>query len=68
MLKNDSISDLSPFGLMRAITFAQDPFKTDVASFFEPSVNGIVKAVLDQRRSAYKMISVSLTQSCFDHI
>jgi hypothetical protein len=30
---------------------------TDVASFFEPSVNCIVKAVLDQRKSAHKTIS-----------
>ena len=37
----------------------RDSFRTDVASFFEPSVNCIVKAVLDQRKSAHKTFSVS---------
>ena len=81
MLKNHSISNLGPIGIMmRSIIFAsaswnswgewflqsnfthcrkRDPFRTDVASFFEPSVNCIIKAVLDQRKSSHKMISVS---------
>ena len=37
----------------------RDSFRTDVASFFEPSVDCIVKAVLDHRKSAHKTISVS---------
>ena len=45
--------------LKHRIVVKQDPFRTDVASFFEPSVNCVVKAVLDQRKSAHKMISVS---------
>ena len=32
---------------------------SDIAMFFEPSVECIVKAVLDQRKAAYKPISVS---------
>ena len=32
--------------------------RTDVAQFFQPSIDCIVKAVLEQKNSAHKMISV----------
>ena len=35
-------------------------FRTDVAQFFQPSIDCIVKAVFEQKNSAYKSISVSL--------
>ena len=34
-------------------------FRTDVAEFFQPSIDCIVKAVLEQKKSAHKTISVS---------
>ena len=34
-------------------------FRSDVARFFQPSVNCIVKAVLEQKNTAHKKISVS---------
>ena len=35
-------------------------FRTDIAQFFQPSVDCIVKAVLEQRNSAHVTISVSI--------
>ena len=35
-------------------------FRSDVARFFQPSIDCIVTAVLKQRKSAHKTISVSL--------
>ena len=40
-------------------------FRTDVAQFFQPSIDCIVKAVLEQKNSAHKPISVSLYSSFF---
>ena len=40
-------------------------FKSDVAKFFQPSIDCIVKAVLEQKKSAHKTISVSLYTSIF---
>ena len=34
-------------------------FRTDIAEFFQPSINYIVDTVLDQMNSAHKTISVS---------
>ena len=39
-------------------------FRTDVAQFFQLSIDCIVKAVLEQRNSAHRTISVSLTFTC----
>ena len=41
------------------IVVEQDSYRTDVASFFEPSVDCIVKAILNERMSTPTMISVS---------
>jgi hypothetical protein len=38
-------------------------FRSDVAEFFQPSIDCIVKAVLEQKKSAHKTISVSLYTS-----
>ena len=35
-------------------------FRTDVAQFFQPSIDCIVKAVLEQKNNAHKTISVGL--------
>ena len=35
-------------------------FRTDIARFFQPSIDCIVKAVLTQKNTAHKTISVSL--------
>ena len=35
-------------------------FRTDITEFFQPSVDCIVKAILAQKNSAHKTISVSL--------
>ena len=37
-------------------------FRTDVAQFFQPSIDCIVKAVLEQKNTAHKAISVSLAR------
>ena len=42
-------------------------FRSDVAQFFQPSIDCIVKAVLEQRRSAHKTISVSLYTSLYKY-
>ena len=39
--------------------------RTDVAQFFQPSIDCIVKAVLEQKNSAHKMISVCPYYSSF---
>ena len=43
-------------------------FRTDIAGFFQPSIDCIVKAVLQQKNSAQKTISVSLCASFFKYI
>ena len=40
-------------------------FSTDIAQFFQPSIDCIVKAVLEQKNSAHKTISVSIFSSVF---
>jgi hypothetical protein len=40
-------------------------FRSDVAKFFQPSIDCIVEAVHEQKNSAHKMISVSLYTSLF---
>jgi hypothetical protein len=40
-------------------------FRSDVAEFFQPSIDCIVEAVLEQKKSAHKTISVSLYTSFF---
>ena len=42
-------------------------FRTDVAQFFQPSIDCIVKAVLEQKSSAHKTISVSLYTTLFGY-
>ena len=42
-------------------------FRTDIAQFFQPSIDCIVKAVLEQQKSAHKTISVSLYLSFFKY-
>ena len=42
-------------------------FRSDVAQFFQPSIDCIVKAVLEQNNSAHKTISVSLYTSYFKY-
>ena len=39
-------------------------FRTDVAQFFQLSIDCIVKAVLEQKNNAHKTISVSVTFMC----
>jgi hypothetical protein len=41
-------------------SFAHSSSRSDVASFFEPSIKCIVEGVLAQRRDAHKTISVSI--------
>ena len=43
-------------------------FRTDIAQFFQPSIDCIVKAVLEQKNNAHKMISVSIFTSLFNII
>ena len=43
-------------------------FRTDIAQFFQPSVDCIVNAVLEQKNSAHKRISVSLYSSFFKYL
>ena len=43
-------------------------FRTDIAGFFQPSIDCIVKAVLQQKNSAHKTISVSLCASFFKYL
>jgi tRNA A37 threonylcarbamoyltransferase TsaD len=38
-------------------------FRSDVAGFFQPSIDCIVKAVLEQKKTAHKTISVSIYTS-----
>jgi len=40
-------------------------FRSDVAQFFQPSIDCIVKAVLEQKNTAHKTISVSLYTSFY---
>ena len=42
-------------------------FRTDVAKFFQPSIDCIVKAVLEQKNNAHKMILVSFYSSLFKY-
>ena len=42
-------------------------FRTDIAQFFQPSIDCIVKAVLEQQKSAHKTISVSLCSSFYKY-
>ena len=42
-------------------------FRSDVAQFFQPSIDCIVKAVLEQKNSAHKPISVSLYMTFFKY-
>ena len=41
-------------------------FRTDIALFFQPSIDCIVKVVLEQKNSAHKTISVSLSLHSLD--
>ena len=43
-------------------------FRTDIAQFFQPSVDCIVNSVLEQKNSAHKTISVSLYSSFFKYL
>ena len=43
-------------------------FRTDIAQFFQPSVDCIVKAVLEQKKSAHRTISVSLYSSFYKYL
>ena len=45
--------------------FYLNVFRTDIAEFFQPSVDCIFKATLAQKNSAHKTISVSLFWSFF---
>ena len=40
-------------------------FRSDVAQFFQPSIDCIVKAVLEQKNTAHRTISVSFYTSFF---
>ena len=42
--------------------------RSDVAQFFQPSIDCIVEAVLEQKNSAHKTISVSLYSSIFKFV
>jgi hypothetical protein len=42
-------------------------FSTDIAQFFQPSIDCIVKAVLEQKNIAHKTISVSCYTSFFEY-
>ena len=42
-------------------------FRTDVAQFFQPSIDCIVKGVIEQKNNAHKMISVSLYTTIFKY-
>ena len=42
-------------------------FRSDVALFFQPSIDCIVKAVLEQRNNAHKTVSVSFSTSFFKY-
>ena len=42
-------------------------FRTEIAQFFQPSVDCIVNAVLGQKNSAHKSISVNLYSSFFKY-
>ena len=43
-------------------------FRTDIAQFFQPSIDCIVNAVLEQKNNAHKTISVSLFSSLFKYL
>ena len=43
-------------------------FRTDLAQFFQPSIDCIVNGVLEQKDNAHKTISVSLYLSFFSSI
>ena len=43
-------------------------FRTDIAGFFQPSIDCIVNAVRQQKNSARKTISVSLCASFFKYL
>ena len=55
--------DLSNWLYLNVLNFTD--FRTDIAHFFQPSIDCIIKAVLEQRKSAHKTISVSLYSSFF---
>ena len=42
-------------------------FRSDVAQFFQPSIDCVVRAVLEQKNNAHKTISVSLYTSFFKY-
>ena len=42
-------------------------FRSDIAQFFRPSIDCIVTAILEQKKSAHKMISVGLYDSFFKY-
>ena len=42
-------------------------FRSDIANFFQPSIDCIVKAVLELKNGAYKAIAVSLSTSFFNY-
>ena len=44
-----------------------DIFRTDVAQFFQPTIDCIVRAVLEQKSSAYETISVSFKMLFFKY-
>ena len=56
-----------PFDLFKKLNVNLCLFRTDVAQFFQPSIDCIVKAVLEQRNSAHKTVSVSVYTSFFKY-
>ena len=42
-------------------------FRTDVAQFFQPSIDCIVRAIIEQKNVAYKKISVSFYTPFFKY-
>ena len=57
------VDGVSPFHLIRFIYTDFNVLRSDVAKFFQPSIDCIVKAILEQRTVAHKTISVSLYRS-----
>ena len=53
------VTGVSPFHLLDSNVPNINLFRIDVAQFFQPSIDCIVKVVLEQKNSAHKPISVS---------
>jgi hypothetical protein len=69
---NIRLGQLKLMGLFLSILFDSNvpnfnSFRSDIAQFFQPSIDCIVKAVLEQRNSAHKTISVSFYSSFFNY-